>query len=96
MRPLVLCSNDDGVDAPHLNALADALEGFADVLVVAPERQRSAASHAITWDRYSLIIDGTARPGEDTILVSPTRAVLHRPAAVPGAHDCAEIGVTPE
>ena len=48
MRPLVLCSNDDGVDAPHLNALADRIEAFADVIVVAPERQRSAASHAIT------------------------------------------------
>src|SRR5881394_839012 len=47
-RPLVLCSNDDGVDAPHLNALAALIEDFADVLVVAPERQRSAASHAIT------------------------------------------------
>jgi 5'-nucleotidase len=47
-RPLVLCSNDDGIDAPHLTALADLIEDFADVLVVAPERQRSAASHAIT------------------------------------------------
>ncbi len=47
-RPLVLCSNDDGIDAPHLEALAQRLERFADVLVVAPERQRSAASHAIT------------------------------------------------
>ncbi len=48
MRPLVLCSNDDGIEAPHLEALAQRLEAFADVLVVAPERQRSAASHAIT------------------------------------------------
>ncbi|HTR50938.1 MAG TPA: 5'/3'-nucleotidase SurE [Kofleriaceae bacterium] len=47
-RPLVLCSNDDGVHAPHLLALAARIEEFADVLVVAPERQRSAASHAIT------------------------------------------------
>jgi 5'-nucleotidase len=47
-RPLVLCSNDDGVTAPHLLALATRIEEFADVLVVAPERQRSAASHAIT------------------------------------------------
>ena len=47
-RALVLCSNDDGVDSPHLEALAALLEEFADVLVVAPERQRSAASHAIT------------------------------------------------
>ena len=47
-RPLVLCSNDDGIEAPHLTALAEQIEEFADVLVVAPERQRSAASHAIT------------------------------------------------
>jgi len=47
-RPLVLCSNDDGIESPHLLALADQIEAFADVLVVAPERQRSAASHAIT------------------------------------------------
>ena len=47
-RPLVLCSNDDGVHAPHLIALAARIEEFADVLIVAPERQRSAASHAIT------------------------------------------------
>ncbi|HTL37473.1 MAG TPA: 5'/3'-nucleotidase SurE [Kofleriaceae bacterium] len=47
-RPLVLCSNDDGIDSPHLDALASQIEAFADVLVVAPERQRSAASHAIT------------------------------------------------
>jgi 5'-nucleotidase len=47
-RPLVLCSNDDGVDAPYLTALVDQLEAFAEVIVVAPERQRSAASHAIT------------------------------------------------
>lgn len=48
MRPLVLCSNDDGIDARHLDALVAQLETFADVIVVAPERQRSAASHAIT------------------------------------------------
>ena len=47
-RPLVLCSNDDGVESPHLEALAGLIEEFAEVLVVAPERQRSAASHAIT------------------------------------------------
>ena len=47
-RALVLCSNDDGIHAPHLEGLATRIEKFADVIVVAPERQRSAASHAIT------------------------------------------------
>ena len=50
MKPLILVSNDDGILSPHLEALALALEaaGRTDVLVVAPERERSAASHAIT------------------------------------------------
>ncbi|WP_045119128.1 5'/3'-nucleotidase SurE [Haliangium ochraceum] len=50
MKPLVLLSNDDGIGSPYLQALADALDatGEVETLVVAPERQRSAASHAIT------------------------------------------------
>ena len=48
MRPLVLISNDDGILSHHLQALADGLEPTCEVLVVAPERQRSAASHTIT------------------------------------------------
>jgi 5'-nucleotidase len=50
MKPLVLISNDDGIGSANLHALADAIERaqFAEVLVVAPERERSAASHTIT------------------------------------------------
>jgi 5'-nucleotidase len=56
-RPLVLCSNDDGIEAPYLTALAAMIEEFADVLVVAPERQRSAASHAITLHKPLRLIE---------------------------------------
>jgi len=56
-RPLVLCSNDDGVHAPLLDALVGELEAFADVLVVAPERQRSAASHAITLHKPLRLVE---------------------------------------
>jgi 5'-nucleotidase len=48
VKPLVLITNDDGILSPHVGALADALDPDCEVLVVAPERQRSAASHAIT------------------------------------------------
>jgi 5'-nucleotidase len=48
VKPLILITNDDGIISPHLGAVADALEDLAEVIVVAPERQRSAASHAIT------------------------------------------------
>jgi 5'-nucleotidase len=50
-RPLILVSNDDGVSAPGLAALAAALEAVGEVWVIAPDRERSAISHAITLDK---------------------------------------------
>lgn len=59
MRPLVLLSNDDGVDSPHLAALAAGLRENlgAEVLVAAPERQRSAMSHTITLHKPLRVIE---------------------------------------
>ena len=48
----VLVSNDDGVDAPGIQCLADHLRKAGHrVETVAPERDRSGASHALTLDR---------------------------------------------
>ncbi|HEX5359883.1 MAG TPA: 5'/3'-nucleotidase SurE [Fluviicoccus sp.] len=47
----ILLSNDDGVLAPGLAALAQALKTIADVTVVAPESERSGFSSALTLDR---------------------------------------------
>lgn len=47
-RPLLLVSNDDGVDAAGVVALRKALATFADVYTVAPETEQSAKSHSIT------------------------------------------------
>jgi len=44
----ILVSNDDGYLATGINVLADALQQFADVVVVAPDRNRSAASNSLT------------------------------------------------
>ena len=45
----VLVSNDDGVDAPGIRHLAEALRGAGhDVVVVAPDRDRSGASNSLT------------------------------------------------
>jgi 5'-nucleotidase len=46
----ILISNDDGVMAPGLAALAEALSGIAEVTVVAPDRDRSGASNSLTLD----------------------------------------------
>lgn len=47
-RPLILVSNDDGVDAAGIVALREALAVLADVYTVAPEFEQSARSHAIS------------------------------------------------
>jgi 5'-nucleotidase len=47
----ILLSNDDGVLAPGLDALRQALEGTGEVFVVAPEREQSGASRSLTLDR---------------------------------------------
>jgi len=44
----ILVSNDDGYLATGINVLADALSDMADVVVVAPDRNRSAASNSLT------------------------------------------------
>jgi 5'-nucleotidase len=65
---LILVTNDDGVYAPGILALAEALREVGKVVVAAPDRERSAASHSLTLnqplridelddDRYA--IDGT-------------------------------------
>jgi 5'-nucleotidase len=47
-RPLILLTNDDGIEAPGLSALREAMARIADVEVVAPTEQCSAASHALS------------------------------------------------
>jgi 5'-nucleotidase len=44
-------SNDDGVEAAGLRTLAAKLSALGEVTVVAPDRERSAQSHAFTMDR---------------------------------------------
>jgi len=47
----ILLSNDDGYFSPGLQALARELAQVAEIMVVAPERDRSGASNSLTLDR---------------------------------------------
>jgi 5'-nucleotidase len=47
----ILISNDDGYLAPGINALADALAPIAEIVVVAPDSNRSGSSNSLTLDR---------------------------------------------
>lgn len=47
-RPFLLVTNDDGIQAPGINALILELQKIADIAIVAPSFERSAVGHAIT------------------------------------------------
>ncbi len=47
----ILISNDDGYLAPGLKAITDTLSTIAETIVVAPDRNRSAASNSLTLTR---------------------------------------------
>lgn len=46
----LLLSNDDGIDAPGLEALLAAARTLGDPVVVAPAGPQSGVSHAVTWE----------------------------------------------
>jgi 5'-nucleotidase len=65
---IILVSNDDGIHAEGLMALEKSLEPLAEVYTVAPEREQTSMSHALTLHRplrvrevapRRLAIDGT-------------------------------------
>jgi len=47
----ILVSNDDGYNAPGIEALARALSGLGEITVVAPETNHSGASNSLTLNR---------------------------------------------
>jgi 5'-nucleotidase len=53
----ILTSNDDGINSEGLHALADSLRALGEILVVAPDREQSAASHALSL-HHPLRIEG--------------------------------------
>jgi 5'-nucleotidase len=87
-RPLILVTNDDGVLAPGIRAVAEALREVGEVVVAAPDRERSAASHSISLDRPLRVdeieervfsIDGTP---VDCVYLALLHLVPRRPALV--------------
>ena len=97
--PLILVSNDDGIHSEGLGALADALTTVGEVIVVAPDREQSAASHALTLDRPLRLnevgpnryaVDGTPT---DCVNLGINGVVRRRPAlVVSGINKGANLG----
>ncbi|PON80085.1 Survival protein SurE-like phosphatase/nucleotidase [Parasponia andersonii] len=82
-RATIMVTNDDGIDAPGLRALVQVLVSTDRyiVQVCAPDSEKSAVSHSITW-RHPLAVKQVQIQGATAFAVSGTPA------------DCASIGVS--
>jgi 5'-nucleotidase len=87
-EPLILVTNDDGVHAPGLRALASALAALGEVWVVAPDREVSACSQSLTLkhplraekvDACIFAVDGTPA---DCVNLAIVKLLPRRPALV--------------
>lgn len=72
-KPVILVTNDDGINSEGLEALAGALKSVGEVVVVAPDRERSAVSHALTLHRPLRI--NRIREGWHAVEGTPTDCV---------------------
>lgn len=69
----ILLSNDDGYQAEGLATLATALAGLAEIVIVAPDRNQSGASHSLTLDMPLRV--GRTREGVFYVNGTPTDCV---------------------
>lgn len=85
----ILISNDDGIDAPGIFALAQELKKIGEVTVVAPDKQQSAVGHAITVN-YPLRVKNFNKNGKffgyavegtpaDAVKLAVRALLKHRP-----------------
>ena len=81
----ILCTNDDGYMAGGLRILAEAAGSLGDVEIVAPDREQSATSHALTIHRPlrarqstdgSYVVDGTPT---DCVIMAVNELLGYRP-----------------
>lgn len=77
----ILVANDDGINAEGLRRLAAALSSKGDVYVFAPDRQRSASSHALTIDKNLTIVRQNIPGCKEAYSVDGTPA------------DCVKLGI---
>lgn len=95
----ILVSNDDGVDAPGIKALAAAVAALGEVTVVAPERERSTAGHSLTLHKPLRVLEvaprwfATSGSPADCIYLG-TRLILKEPPdlVVSGINRGANLG----
>ncbi|MCH2135039.1 MAG: 5'/3'-nucleotidase SurE [Phycisphaerales bacterium] len=77
----ILLTNDDGIRAPGLAAMHEALDGLGEIFTVAPKTVQSATGHGITFTEPLMVEQVEFRPGVQGM------AVDGRPA------DCVKLAI---
>ncbi len=74
----ILLTNDDGIDAPGLGALARAVNGRFEKIIAAPHLERSGCSHSTTTDRpIAMLEKGDHRYAVEGTPADCVRVMLH-------------------
>jgi len=73
----ILITNDDGIEAPGILALAEAMRPLGVVVVAAPAGNRSGVSHAVTSDR-PIAVEESVRGGQKWFAIHATPATCVR------------------
>lgn len=81
-RPLILISNDDGVNAPGLATLTGIARRHGDVVVMAPKHNSSGLSHSITAGRPLRVWTLKEEPGYNQYMCDGTPADCVKMAAM--------------
>lgn len=71
--PLLLLTNDDGVAAPGLRALIEAVHGLGEIIVAAPDAERSGSGHSMTF--HSMLRAKELEPGRWAVSGTPVDCV---------------------
>jgi len=73
-KPLILVSNDDGITAPGIKHLVEAMQTLGEVVVVAPDSPQSGMGHAITIGNTLRLDKSDIFPGVEAWQCSGTPA----------------------
>ena len=93
----IILSNDDGIYSEGLLVLAETLAGENEVTIIAPERERSAISHAITLREPIIIKKKELVPNVKAYAATGTPADCMKIALLSFCDqpDCVAVGLNP-
>ena len=73
-KPLILVTNDDGITAPGIKSLIDAVQEFGELMIVAPDKPQSGMGHAITVNEPLFLTESAYH----SLTIRPTQLREHQ------------------